>query len=188
MKIAVLITGGTFDKEYNELNGELFFKKTHVHEMLNMGRSLVKTRVHTLMMKDSLLMTDGDRAMIVAACKRAKEQAVVVTHGTDTMEDTARYLAPHIKNKTVILTGAMVPYKFGSSEGLFNLGSALAYAQVLPPGVYVAMNGQCFAWDNVRKNKKKGVFEARRSGGVVLRPRGGGAHRSGRLKKIKKIT
>lgn len=161
MKIAVLITGGTFDKEYNELNGELFFKKTHVHEMLNMGRSLVKTRVDTLMMKDSLLMTDDDRAIIAAACEKARESAIVITHGTDTMEDTARYLAPRLQGKTVILTGAMVPYKFGSSDGLFNLGSALAYAQVLTCGIYVAMNGQCFAWDNVRKNKKKGVFEAR---------------------------
>ncbi|MCA3029925.1 MAG: asparaginase [Rhodocyclaceae bacterium] len=163
MKIAVLITGGTFDKEYNELNGELFFKKTHVPEMLNMGRSLVKTRVDTLMMKDSLLMTDDDRAIIATACMKARESALVITHGTDTMEDTARYLAPRVKGKTVILTGAMVPYKFGSSDGLFNLGSALAYAQVLTCGVYVAMNGQCFAWDNVRKNKKKGVFEARRT-------------------------
>ncbi|MBC7623718.1 MAG: asparaginase [Aeromicrobium sp.] len=162
MRIAVLITGGTFDKEYDELSGELFFKKTHVHEMLSMGRSLVKTRVDTLMMKDSLLMTDDDRERIAKACRAAKEQAVVVTHGTDTMEDTARYLASLIKNKTIVLTGAMVPYKFGSSDGLFNLGSALAYAQILAPGVYVAMNGQCFLSDNVRKNKKKGVFEARR--------------------------
>jgi L-asparaginase len=162
MKIAVLITGGTFDKEYNELNGELFFKKTHVPEMLAMGRSLVKARVETLMMKDSLLMTDADRAVIAAVCKKARETAIVVTHGTDTMEDTARYLAPRLKAKTVILTGAMVPYKFGSSDGLFNLGSALAYAQVLPAGVYVVMNGQYFLWDNVRKNRKKGVFEARK--------------------------
>jgi len=163
MKIALLITGGTFDKEYNELNGELFFKKTHVPEMLNMGRSLVNTRVDTLMMKDSLRMTDADRQVIAAACKKAKESAIVITHGTDTMEETARFLAPLVKRKTVILTGAMVPYKFGSSDGLFNLGSALAYAQLQPPGVYVAMNGQCFLWDNVRKNKKKGVFEARKS-------------------------
>jgi len=162
MKIALLITGGTFDKEYNELDGELFFKTTHVPEMLDMGRSFVNTRVDTLMMKDSLLMTDEDRQVIANACKKAKETAIVITHGTDTMEDTARFLAPLIKRKTVILTGAMVPYKFGSSDGLFNLGSALAYAQLQPPGVYVAMNGQCFLWDNVRKNKKKGVFEARR--------------------------
>jgi L-asparaginase len=162
MKIAVLITGGTFDKEYNELNGDLFFKRTHVPEMLAMGRSLVKTRVQTLMMKDSLLMTDDDRAVIAAACSRAKESALVITHGTDTMENTARYLAPRVRKKTIILTGAMVPYKFGSSDGLFNLGSALAYAQVLPHGVYVVMNGQYFSWDNVRKNKNKGVFESPR--------------------------
>jgi L-asparaginase len=162
MKIAVFITGGTFDKEYNELNGELYFKKTHVPEMLTLARSLVKTRLTTLMMKDSLLMTDADRKQIANACKKATEAAIVITHGTDTMEHTARYLAPLVKNKTIILTGAMVPYKFGSSDGLFNLGSALAYAQVLPAGVYVAMNGQVFTWDNVTKNKKKGVFEARR--------------------------
>ncbi len=161
MKIAVLITGGTFDKEYNELNGELFFKKTHVPEMLAMGRSLLDTRIHTLMMKDSLLMDDADRDVIAKACKQAREKAIVITHGTDTMADSARYLAGRINNKTVILTGAMVPYKFGSSDGLFNLGSALAYAQVQPHGIYVAMNGRCFAWDKVRKNKKKGVFEAR---------------------------
>jgi L-asparaginase len=160
MNIAVFVTGGTFDKEYNELDGSLFFNKTHVDEMLAMGRSLVNTRVKTLMMKDSLVMTDDDRAVIAKACKAAKEQAIVITHGTDTMEHTARYLAPIVKNKTIILTGAMVPYKFGSSDGLFNLGSALAYAQVQPHGVYVAMNGQCFRWDNVRKNKRLGVFEA----------------------------
>jgi L-asparaginase len=160
MKIAVLITGGTFDKEYNELNGELFFRKTHVHEMLSMGRSLLETRIDTLMMKDSLFMTDADREHIAKTCKRAKEKAIVITHGTDTMPETARYLAPRVKNKTIILTGAMVPYKFGSSDGLFNLGSALAYAQVLPAGVYVCMNGQYFAHDKVKKNKKKGVFEA----------------------------
>ncbi len=160
MKIAILITGGTFDKEYNELKGELFFKKTHVPEMLELARSLLETRVETLMMKDSLFMNDDDRARIAAACKKAKEKAIVITHGTDTMEHTARFLAPLVQNKTVILTGAMVPYKFGSSDGLFNLGAALTYAQLLPHGVYVAMNGQYFAWDNVTKNKKKGVFEA----------------------------
>jgi L-asparaginase len=160
MKIALFITGGTFDKEYNELNGELYFKKTHVHEMLGLARSLLDIRVKTLMMKDSLVMTDVDRALIAKSCRAAKERAIVITHGTDTMAETARYLAPTLKNKTIVLTGAMVPYKFGSSDGLFNLGSALAYAQVLPAGVYVAMNGQYFAWDNVTKNKKKGVFEA----------------------------
>lgn len=162
MKIAILITGGTFDKEYNELNGELFFNKTHIHEMLSMGRSLVETRIDPLMMKDSLLMTDLDREVIATAAKKSAEKAIIITHGTDTMVDTAQYLASRITNKTIILTGAMVPYKFGSSDGLFNLGSAIAYAKILSPGVYVAMNGQYFASDNVIKNKKKGVFEARR--------------------------
>jgi L-asparaginase len=164
MRIAVFVTGGTFDKEYNELNGELFFKKTHVKEMLDMGRSRVSTRVETLMMIDSLVMTDQDRALIAKSCKAAKEQHILITHGTDTMEETARYLAARISNKTVVLTGAMVPYKFGSSDGLFNLGCGLTYAQMLPAGVYVAMNGRCFAWDNVRKNKKKGVFEEHKRG------------------------
>ncbi len=162
MRLALLITGGTFDKEYNELNGELFFKKTHVKDMLGIGRSLVPARISTLMMKDSLLMTDSDRALIAKACLKAKENRIVITHGTDTMEQTARFLAARVAGKTVVLTGAMVPYKFGSSDGLFNLGSALAYAQVLPAGVYVAMNGRFFEWDNVRKNRKAGFFEERR--------------------------
>ncbi|MBI3714446.1 MAG: asparaginase [Betaproteobacteria bacterium] len=161
MQIAVFVTGGTFDKEYNELTGELFFQKTHVPEMLQMGRSHVVTKVKTLMMKDSLFMTDADRAVIARACKSTKARRIVVTHGTDTMADTARYLAERVGDKTVVLTGAMVPYKFGSSDGLFNLGSALSFAQMLPDGVYVAMNGRYFAWDNVQKNRKLGVFEER---------------------------
>jgi L-asparaginase len=165
MRIALFITGGTFDKEYNELNGELFFKKTHVKDMLRIGRSLVPARIETLMMKDSLLMDDADRALIASACMAAKAVRIVITHGTDTMEETARYLATRVAAKTVILTGAMVPYKFGSSDGLFNLGSALAYAQVLPAGVYVVMNGRYFEWDNVRKNRKAGFFEERRKAG-----------------------
>ncbi len=162
ISIAVFVTGGTFDKEYDELSGTLFFKKSHVKEMLTLGRSLVSTRVETLMMKDSLVMTDADRDLIAAKCISAKEKNIVITHGTDTMENTARYLAPRVSNKTIIITGAMVPYKFGSSDGQFNLGSALAYAQLLPAGVYVAMNGRFFQWDNVRKNKKAGYFEERK--------------------------
>jgi L-asparaginase len=161
--IAVFVTGGTFDKEYDELSGTLFFKKTHVKEMLSLGRSLLSTRVETLMMIDSLVMTDADRDLIAKKCVAAKEKNIVITHGTDTMETTARYLAPRVLNKTIILTGAMVPYKFGSSDGQFNLGSALAYAQVLPLGVYVVMNGRFFQWDNVRKNKKAGFFEERKN-------------------------
>ncbi len=166
ISIAVFVTGGTFDKEYDELSGTLFFKNSHVKEMLALGRSLVSTRVETLMMKDSLVMTDADRDLIATKCKSATEKNIVITHGTDTMENTARYLAPRVSNKTIIITGAMVPYKFGSSDGQFNLGSALAYAQLLPAGVYVAMNGCFFEWDNVRKNKKTGYFEVRRKNRV----------------------
>jgi L-asparaginase len=165
MKLALFVTGGTFDKTYNELNGELSFKKTHVNEMLTLARSLAPVRVKTLMMIDSLVMTDEHREEIAKSCVSAKEKHIVITHGTDTMEQTARYLAPRLAKagKTVVLTGAMVPYKFGSSDGLFNLGSAMAYAQVLPAGVYIAMNGRYFEWNNVRKNRSVGVFEERKS-------------------------
>lgn len=157
--IRIFVTGGTFDKEYNELNGELFFKETHLPEMLKLGRSRVKVDIRTLMMIDSLDMTPPDRQIILDNCKKAKEDRIVITHGTDTMVETAKVLGSVIKDKTVILTGAMVPYKFGSSDGLFNLGSALAFVQTLPTGVYVAMNGRYFLWNNVRKNKQTGEFE-----------------------------
>ncbi|OGS10775.1 MAG: asparaginase [Elusimicrobia bacterium RIFOXYA12_FULL_57_11] len=159
MLIKLLITGGTFDKEYNELGGELFFRKTHLPEMLALGRSRVHVKVQTLMMIDSLLMTTAHRKKILAACRAAREKHLVITHGTDTMPETASLLGRQLQNKTVVLTGAMVPYKFGSSDGMFNLGSALSFAQTLPPGVYIAMNGRYFNWNNVRKNKLKGEFE-----------------------------
>ena len=159
MTIKLLITGGTFDKEYNELNGELFFRETHLQEMLKLGRSRVPVKVKTLMMIDSLFMKDSHRRQVLAECLNCPEKRVVITHGTDTMPETAAVLGPKIKDKTVVLTGAMIPYKFGSSDGMFNLGSALSFAQVLPPGVYIAMNGRYFNWDNVRKNKAKGEFE-----------------------------
>ncbi len=159
MAIRIFITGGTFDKEYNELNGELYFKDTHLSELLEKGRSKVPVEIRTLMMVDSLEMSDEDRDLIAYQCNQCEETMIVITHGTDTMSETAKVLAQKIKNKTVILTGAMIPIKFGSSDGLFNLGSALAFAQTLPHGVYVAMNGRYFNWDNVRKNKQTGVFE-----------------------------
>jgi L-asparaginase len=159
MAIRIFITGGTFDKEYNELNGQLYFKDTHMSDLLEMGRSKVAVEIRTLMMVDSLEMTEEDRELIVYQCNNADEDKIVITHGTDTMADTAKVLAQKVKDKTVILTGAMIPIKFGSSDGLFNLGSALAFAQTLPHGVYVAMNGRYFNWDNVRKNKQTGVFE-----------------------------
>jgi len=159
MAIRVFITGGTFDKEYNELDGKLFFKDTHLPEMLKLGRSKVEVDIRTLMLVDSLEMTDADRQIIVEQCRKCKEDRIVITHGTDTMETTAKLLGQLINDRTIVLTGAMVPYKFGSSDGLFNLGSALAFAQTLPNGVYVAMNGCYFTWDNVKKNRKTGEFE-----------------------------
>jgi L-asparaginase len=159
MAIRIFITGGTFDKEYNELSGELYFKDTHMSELLEKGRCKIPVEIRTLMMVDSLQMTDGDRSLIAHQCHSCDETQIVVTHGTDTMSETAKVLAAKIKNKTIVLTGAMIPIKFGSSDGLFNLGSALAFAQSLPHGVYVAMNGRYFNWDNVQKNKQTGVFE-----------------------------
>ena len=159
MAIRIFITGGTFDKEYNELNGQLYFKDSHMTDLLEMGRNKMKVEIRTLMMIDSLEMTDHDRDLIAHQCNQCNEQQIVITHGTDTMADTAGVLAEKVKQKTIVLTGAMIPIKFGSSDGLFNLGSALAFAQTLPAGVYVAMNGRYFTWDNVRKNKQTGMFE-----------------------------
>ena len=157
--IKIFVTGGTFDKEYNELNGELFFKKTHLHEMLALGRSQLKVDIETLMMKDSLEMSDDDRNLIVQRCFESNEDKILITHGTDTMVKTAKLLASKIDSKTIVLTGAMIPYKFGSSDGLFNLGSALSYLQSLPHGIYIALNGNIFNWDNVKKNKEQGLFQ-----------------------------
>ena len=162
--VEILVTGGTFDKQYNELAGTLAFKDTHVPEMLRLGRCRVDVAIRQLMMIDSLEMTAGDRQAVADACLASPAPRIVVTHGTDTMVETARALAaavPPARGKTIVLTGAMVPYAFGSSDGLFNLGSALSFAQLLPPGVYVAMNGQHFRWDQVRKNRETGVFEPR---------------------------
>ena len=165
MSVRVIVTGGTFDKDYEELTGRLSFRRTHVPEMLKQGRCRVGARVTTLMMKDSLFMTAADRRRILAACRRATERSVVITHGTDTMAETAAVLGRGLAGaeKTVVLTGAMRPYRFGSSDGMFNLGSALSFAQVLPPGVYVAMNGRCFPWSDVRKDRRRGVFTRARA-------------------------
>jgi L-asparaginase len=159
MVVKIFITGGTFDKEYNELDGKLFFKDTHLPEMLKLGRCKLTVEIRTLMLVDSLEMTDADRQIIVEQCRKCKDDRIVITHGTDTMEETAKVLGQASLKKTMVLTGAMVPYKFGSSDGLFNLGSALAFAQSLSHGVYVAMNGRCFMWNNVKKNRKTGEFE-----------------------------
>lgn len=159
MPIRIFITGGTFDKEYDEITSTLYFKDSHLHEMLELGRSRLAVDIRTLMMIDSLQMSETDRELIASNCLNTSHDQIVITHGTDTMVETAALLASKNLDKTIIITGAMIPYKFGSSDGLFNLGSALAFVQSLQPGVYVAMNGRCFNWNNVIKNKKTGIFE-----------------------------
>lgn len=158
-RIRLLITGGTFDKQYDELTGTLAFRETNVSQVLARGRCRLDLAVEVLMLKDSLDLTDADRERIVRAAADCAESQVVLTHGTDTMVQTAAVLAAGVSGKSIVITGAMIPFAFGSSDGLFNLGSALSFVQVLPPGVYVAMNGRCFPWDNVRKNREEGVFE-----------------------------
>lgn len=159
MTIRILVTGGTFDKEYDERTGQLFFKDSHVAEMLRLGRCRVEVTIRPVMLMDSLEMTEADRALIAHHCAQAHEDRILVTHGTDTMVETAAAIADAVSEKTVVLTGAMIPYAFGSSDGLFNLGSALSFAQILPVGVYIAMNGKWFPWNRVRKNRERGEFE-----------------------------
>ena len=157
--IKLFATGGTFDKEFNEINGELFFKETNLYELLDLGRCKLDIKIETLMMIDSLKMSETERNYIVSKCKKENTHKIIITHGTDTIVETAKILAESINDKTIILTGAMIPIKFGSSDGLFNLGSALSFVQTLDPGIYITMNGRYFHWDNVKKNKKIGAFE-----------------------------
>lgn len=160
MAIRIYVTGGTFDKEYDEINGELYFKDTHLPEIFKLGRCRLDLDIRTLMMVDSLEMTSEDRSLIARHCRKTTRKKIVITHGTDTMVETARAISiENIKDKTIVLTGAMIPYKFGSSDGFFNLGNALGFVQCLPPGVYVVMNGRAFHWENVRKNKETGFFD-----------------------------
>ena len=159
MSVRILVTGGTFDKEYDEITGRLYFKETHVAEMLALGRCRLPVEIQKLMMLDSLDMTDRERGIILRNCLEVPEKRIVITHGTDTMVEPARMLAGAVSDKTVVLTGAMIPIAFGSSDGLFNVGGALTAVQILPPGVYIAMNGRIFDWDKVRKNRESGVFE-----------------------------
>lgn len=163
MKIVLIVTGGTFDKDYDELTGALFFRRTHVPEMLALGRCRLSVRTQIVMMKDSLEITAKDRQAILRACQKSPESKIIITHGTDTMEQTARLLGPALPGKTVILTGAMIPYRFGSSDGMFNLGCSIGLVQALPPGVYVVMNGQYFDWRNVTKNRREGYFHTIKS-------------------------
>lgn len=141
------------------IDGKLHFTETHVPGILELGRCTVDYSIRTLMMVDSLEMTDTDREMILRNCEMCEEDKILITHGTDTLTETAKFLAQAKMDKTIVLTGAMVPYAFGASDALFNLGSALAFAQSLPRGVYIAMNGKFYTWDKVKKNKKTGFFE-----------------------------
>lgn len=159
MAIRIFVTGGTFDKEYDEIHGSLEFRDSHLAEMLRMGRNRTEVEIRTLMMVDSLEMTDRDRELIARNCREVPEDRIIITHGTDTMVETARLLAETIPGKTIVLTGAMIPIAFGSSDGLFNLGGAMTAVQTLDPGVWITMNGRIFPWDNVRKNRETGVFE-----------------------------
>lgn len=160
--IQIFVTGGTFDKTYDYINGKLFFKETHLPEMLNRSRSRLNIQVNTLMMVDSLEMTETQSAEILKACQDCTADQIVITHGTDRMTETASILAQAaIQYKTIVLTGAIIPYAFGSSsDGFFNLGCALSFVQTLKEGVYISMHGQYFDWDKVRKNTSNGIFES----------------------------
>lgn len=159
--IQIFITGGTFDKDYNYITGELYFKDTHLHDMLQRGRCSLPVDIKTLMMVDSLEITEAERKIIAYNCTQSPYENIVITHGTDTMRETGQYLLKEeIPDKTIVLTGAMIPYAFGSSsDGFFNLGAAIAFAQVLTPGVYICMNGRYFDVNKVEKNRSTGYFQ-----------------------------
>ncbi len=155
----IIVTGGTFDKHYDAIRGELTFKDSHLPAILQQVRVTAPITLEVNQLIDSLHMTDAHREDVLEACRVVPEEGIVIVHGTDTMQDTARKLGEARLNKTIVLTGAMIPYEVVGSDALFNLGFALAAAQMMPPNVYIAMNGRVFAWDNVRKNKQLGVFE-----------------------------
>ena len=159
MPIQIFVTGGTFDKEYDELEQKLVLKQTHIPEMLELSRCRLQLEIATLMLMDSSLIQAHDRERISNACRESRHEMIVITHGTDTMAETAAFVAQAKLAKTIVLTGAMVPYQLGTTDGLFNLGCALAFVQTLPHGVYVSMNGRCFAHNNVRKDVSQGIFQ-----------------------------
>lgn len=158
--IQLIITGGTLDKRYNELNGELTFPETHLPAMLKQARCTAEIDIQQLMLKDSLEMTEADRDKIKQSCIATNAQQIIITHGTDTMVETAKYLAQTIQDKTIVLFGAMIPYAIKQSDALFNLGSAITAVQLLPAGIYISMNGQIFDWNKVRKDRQAGEFKA----------------------------
>jgi len=159
--IRLLVTGGTIDKVYHATEGRLGFERTQVLEMLRQARvPLPDSAVQTVLLKDSLELVDSDREIIAVACLASEEKRLVITHGTDTMVLTAQYLAGGVAGRTVVLTGAMVPFSVNHSDAMFNFGFALAAAQLLPAGIYVAMNGCVFPWNRVEKNRTTGQFVA----------------------------
>ncbi len=157
--IRIIITGDTIDKEYNAVTGELTFTKSHLTNMLNQVRCRVEVILEEIMLKDSLQMRREDREKMLKRCSGCAETKIIITHGTDTMVDTASLLGRNLKGRTVVLVGALIPYAFGASDALFNLGCAVSAVQILPAGVYITMNGKMFSWDHVRKNKSSGDFE-----------------------------
>lgn len=157
--IKILVTGGTMDKMYDHIKGELTFNSSNVNHMLQQARATLEIEPEVLMLKDSLFMNDSDRKAILEKCVASNEKRILITHGTDTMAETAKVLGENINDKTIVLTGAMVPYSFGNSDALFNIGCALTAVQTLPNGVYIIMNGKIFSWNNVTKNKTAGEFE-----------------------------
>lgn len=159
MCIRIIITGGTFDKYYDEITGELTFKESHLPEILKRARVTVPIELEVNQLIDSLHMTDAHRQRILASCVQSPESQIVIIHGTDTMVETARLIGQAGLEKTIVLTGAMIPYAVTGSDSLFNLGFSVAAVQLLPPGVYIGINGRIFTWDNVRKNRERGLFE-----------------------------
>ena len=159
MTLRIIASGGTFDKHYDAISGQLGFGDSHLPAALLRSRITLPCALEVLPLLDSLEMQDADRQRLLASCRQAPETAIVIVHGTDTMRDSARVLGAAALDKTVILTGAMIPYEIAHSDALFNLGFAIGVAQTLPSGVYVAMNGRVFAWDKVSKNRSAGVFE-----------------------------
>ena len=157
--VRIIITGGTFDKHYDEIKGILTFKDTHLPEILRYVRCALPIELELNQLIDSLDMHLANRLKILESCRRAPESRIVVTHGTDTMIETGRVLGQAALGKTIVLTGAMVPYSFTASDAVFNLGCSIAAVQLLPPGVYVTMGGRVFAWDRVRKDREAGAFE-----------------------------
>ena len=158
----IIVTGGTFDKRYDAIKGELTFKETHLPAILEQARVTLPVAIEINQLIDSLHMTDAHRESVLAACRAAPEPCIVVVHGTDTMAQTAQVVGEAALGKAIVFTGAMVPYAVQGSDALFNLGFALAMAQALPPDAYIAMNGRVFAWDNVMKDREGGVFRAAR--------------------------